>query len=178
MNDHAIITKRLKLRRWRESDRKPLAQLNSDPVVCEFLAGVQTRAECDLYFDKIQAHFEEYGYGFWAVEILATKEFAGFIGLRNLSSGVPFAPCIEIAWRLQRQFWRQGLASEGARAVLDYARETLDLNDIVAFTTIQNRASRRVMEKVGMIRDLAGDFGHDSLALDHPHRPHVLYRQN
>jgi len=77
---------------------------------------------------------------------------------------------------LDRAFWGQGLAPEGARAWLDYGFSTLGLFEIVAFTFAGNAPSRRMMEKLGMIPDAQGDFEHPRLAPGHSLRAHVLYR--
>jgi RimJ/RimL family protein N-acetyltransferase len=83
---------------------------------------------------------------------------------------------VEIGWRLATRFWNQGLATEGARAVLRFGFVTLGLEEIVSFTTTDNLASRRVMEKIGMRRDPADEFDHPGLGEGHPLRRHVLYR--
>jgi RimJ/RimL family protein N-acetyltransferase len=92
-------------------------------------------------------------------------------------SDFPIPPGIKIGWRLDAEFWNQGLATEGAREVLRHAYEDLHLPEIVSFTSVINMPSRRVMEKIGMTRDLAGDFDHPGNAEGHPVRRHVLYRK-
>jgi len=88
----------------------------------------------------------------------------------------PFTPCVEIGWRLGAEFWGQGLATEGARAVLRFGFDELKLPEIVALTVPANRRSRRVMEKIGMTCNPADDFEHPHPPPGHPLRPHVLYR--
>ena len=83
---------------------------------------------------------------------------------------------MEIGWRLDAAYWNRGLATEGARAVLRYGFEELGLHEIVSFTVPANLPSRRVMEKLGMRHDPAGDFDHPRLPEGHPLRRHVLYR--
>ena len=87
-----------------------------------------------------------------------------------------FTPCVEIAWRLARPFWGRGYATEAAAAALAFAFESLRLDQVVAFTTPDNVASRRVMERLGMARDPRDDFEHPLLPEGHVLRPHVLYR--
>jgi len=89
---------------------------------------------------------------------------------------LPFRPCVEIGWRLASESWGQGLATEGARAVVDHAFGVLALREIVSFTTAANLRSRRVMEKLGMSRDPREDFDHPLIPEGHRLRPHVLYR--
>ena len=87
-----------------------------------------------------------------------------------------FTPAIEIGWRLGSQFWNNGYATEAANAVLKYAFENLNLNEIVSFTTVENIRSRRVMEKIGLHRNLQDDFDHPKLDKSHALCRHVLYR--
>ena len=87
-----------------------------------------------------------------------------------------FMPAVEIGWRLDPAFWNRGLATEGARAVLRYAFDFLELKEVVSFTVPDNFASRRVMEKLGMTRDPADDFDYPRLPAGHRLRRHVLYR--
>lgn len=88
----------------------------------------------------------------------------------------PFTPCVEIGWRLRSQYWGKGYATEGAKAVLKYGFETVGLNEIVSITVPQNIRSIRVMERIGMTRDLNGDFAHPLLPKDHRLSKHVLYK--
>ena len=100
------------------------------------------------------------------------------LSLSNLRFALPFAPAVEAAWRLARPYWGRGYAYEAARAAIDDGFGRLGLDEIVAFTVPANRASRRVMEKLGMTRDPAEDFDfeHPRLPPGHPLRRHVLYR--
>jgi RimJ/RimL family protein N-acetyltransferase len=83
---------------------------------------------------------------------------------------------VEIGWRLSSAYWGQGLATEGAREVVRYAFNALDLSSLVSFTAPANVRSIRVMEKLGMKHDVADDFDHPLLFEGHPLRRHVLYR--
>lgn len=170
-----IRTDRLLLRRWRPEDREPFAALNADPRVTEFL-GALSREESDALAARIEAGFEQRGYGSWAVEVRGGAAFAGFVGLSVPRFEAHFAPCVEIGWRLAAQHWGHGYATEGARAALAFGFGTLGLEEIVAFTAPRNVRSRRVMEKIGMTYDPADDFDHPLLPEGHPLRRHVLYR--
>lgn len=177
LGDRAMIeTRRLVLRRWRDSDREPFAALNADPRAMEFFPSVLSRAESDRAVDRIEAHFESHGFGLFAAEFRESGAFIGFIGLWTPDFEAPFAPCVEIGWRLAAAYWNQGLATEGAKTVLGHGFDSLRLAEIVSFTTVANRPSRRVMEKIGMTRRPTDDFDHPKLPEGHPLRPHVLYR--
>ncbi len=83
-----IETDRLVLRRWRDADRGPFAALNADPEVMRFFPSVQDRAMSDAFADGIEAHFEENGFGLWALEVAGTGTFIGFTGLNPMPVGV------------------------------------------------------------------------------------------
>jgi len=171
-----IRTERLVLRRWRPEDRAPFAALNADPQVTEFLGGPITGEASDAMAQRIADHFERRGYGLWAVEVQGAPFFAGFVGLQVPRFEVRFTPCVEIGWRLAREAWGHGYATEGARAALVFAFDRLDLDEIVSMTVPANVRSRKVMEKLGMTRKAEDDFDHPFFPEGHPLRRHVLYR--
>ena len=174
---HEILTARLLLRLWRPADREPFARMNADPRVMRYFPAALSRAESDALVDRAEAHFAAHGFGPFAVEVRDTGQFAGYIGLVVPRFEAHFTPAVEIGWRLDAAVWNRGLATEGARAVLRYAFETLRLPEIVSFTVPENLPSRRVMEKIGLLRDPRGDFDHPGLPEGHPLRRHVLYRK-
>ena len=171
-----LRTERLLLRRWREDDRGPFAAMNADPEVMAFFPATLDRATSDLIVDKTEAAFDAEGFGLWAVERLDEARFIGFIGLARPSFRASFTPCVEIGWRLARDAWGHGFATEGAMAVRDHAFEVVGLDELLSWTTAANAASRRVMERIGMTHDPKDDFDHPMLPAGNPLRPHVLYR--
>jgi RimJ/RimL family protein N-acetyltransferase len=171
-----IVTERLRLRPWRPADDGPFAELNADPEVMAHFAGILSREQSDVVASRIRKDIEHRGFGFWAVEIPGVTEFAGFIGLSIPRFTAAFTPCVEIGWRLATAHWKRGYATEGAVAALRYGFERLQLPEIVAFTVPGNVRSRRVMEKLGMVRNPADDFDHPLVPEGHPLRRHVLYR--
>jgi RimJ/RimL family protein N-acetyltransferase len=171
-----LTTERLLLRPWREGDRTPFAALNADPRVMEYFPRCLDRAESDAHADRIESHFARHGFGMWAVELPGIAPFIGFIGLAIARFEAHFTPCVEIGWRLAHEYWGRGYASEGARRALAHGFDQLQLTEIVSFTARVNLRSRAVMERIGMRRDVSGDFDHPALPEDHKLRPHVLYR--
>lgn len=167
---------RLRLRCWREEDREAFAALNADPRVMEFFPSRLSRLESDAMVDRIEAHFEEHGFGLWAIEVRGVASFVGFTGLSIPRFQAPFMPCVEIGWRLGFEHWGRGFASEAARLALDHGFGTVGLSEIVSFTAAANLRSRAVMERLGMGRDPADDFDHPSLPHGHWLRRHPLYR--
>ncbi len=176
MAERCLSTERLLLRRWRASDRAPFADLNADTVVMEHFPATLSRAESDAFVDRVEAHFDCEEFGLWAVELVESAEFAGFVGLWPATFDAHFTPAVEVGWRLARPFWGSGLAPEAAAAAIADGFERLEVDEIVSFTATSNLNSRRVMEKLGMRRDPADDFDHPSVPEGSPIRRHVLYR--
>ncbi|WP_260617190.1 GNAT family N-acetyltransferase [Microbispora hainanensis] len=170
----SIRTERLVLRRWREDDKEPFAALNADPVVMEHFPATLSREDSDALAERIEAGFDEHGFGLWAVE--ADGEFIGFTGLSVPRFTAPFTPCVEIGWRLARSAWGRGYATEAARASLEDGFGRAGLTEVVSFTAVQNVRSQAVMRRLGMTHDPADDFDHPALPAGHPLRRHVLYR--
>lgn len=175
-NLEMLETDRLLLRRWKPADREPFAEMNADPRVMEFFPKCLTREESDGFVDRTETHFDNHGFGLFAAELKEGTKFIGFIGLHVATFHAHFTPCVEIGWRLGLPYWNLGLATEGSREVIRHAFESLGLDALVSFTAPQNIASRRVMEKLGMIHDPAEDFDHPRLPQGHRLRRHVLYR--
>lgn len=168
-------TGRLRLRQWQLADREPFARLNADPRVMACFPAPLERAASDALAERCAALIGERGWGFWAVDLKKTGKFIGFVGLHVPSADLPFAPCVEIGWRLAHEYWGQGLASEAARAALQVGFTTLALPEIVAFTARSNLRSQAVMVRIGM-RDAGTPFAHPAVPVGHPLREHVLYR--
>ncbi len=171
-----FATPRLRLRAWRDADRAPFAALNADPLVMRHFASTLTREASDRSIDAWQAELEQRGWSNWAVELAQGGEFIGFVGLSvPRRAELPFMPCVEIGWRLARAFWGCGYATEAARATLQVGFERIGLREIVSFTSLINRPSRAVMERIGM-RDSGEDFDHPALPEGSALRRHGLYR--
>jgi RimJ/RimL family protein N-acetyltransferase len=176
VSQRQLRTERLLLRPWREDDREPFAAMNADQAVMEYFPATLTGARSDALAERIDSDIQRLGYGFWAAEIPGEAPFIGFIGLVATDDDMPFAPAIEVGWRLARAHWGKGLASEGARAAVAFGFDELGLEQIVALTAVANVRSRRVMERLGMRHDPAYDFPHPRVPVGHPIAPHVLYR--
>lgn len=167
-------TARLILRAWRDTDRAPFAAMSADPEVMQYFATPWSAEQSNAAIDTWLAQFAAQGWSNWAVELAGSGEFIGFIGLSVPRRVLPFSPCVEIGWRLARPFWHQGYATEGAREALRVGFELVGLEEIVSFTTLTNRPSRAVMERLGM-RNAHADFEHPGVPEGHPLRPHCLY---
>lgn len=168
---HELRTSRLLLRQWREEDLEPYAAINADPRVMEFFPAPFTREQSREQLERFSAALDAGEPGVFAAERREQGDLIGFVGLNVPRFEAPFMPCVEIGWRLAPHVWRQGLATEGARAVLAHGFSTLGLAEIVAFTARLNLPSQGVMRKIGMSHEPADDFEHPQLADGHPLRP-------
>ncbi len=171
-----LRTERLLLRRWRAADIEPFAAMNADQAVMEHFPAPLSLVESAALIERVEAGFDDRGYGLWAVEVPAEGAFAGLAGLAPVGGDLAFAPAVELGWRLARRFWGRGIATEAASAAMAFGLDELGLPGLVAYTAVGNLRSRRVMERLDMRRDPAEDFAHPGLPAGHPLAPHVLYR--
>jgi RimJ/RimL family protein N-acetyltransferase len=169
-----IRTDRLIMRRWRESDLEPFAELNGDAETMRFFPSRLDRAASDAFVGRIEARFEQQGFGLWALEIAGTGRFIGYTGLNPTPDGVPGAGGMEVGWRLRKDAWHHGYATEAARSALDVAFSGAGLPEIWSMTAILNEPSQAVMRRIGMTQH--GFFEHPSVPEGSPLRPHVVYR--
>ncbi|HXZ64431.1 MAG TPA: GNAT family N-acetyltransferase [Streptosporangiaceae bacterium] len=168
-----IRTKRLLMRRWRDTDREPFAALNGDPDTLKYFPATLDRAGSDALVDVIEARFEQQGFGMWALEVASTGQFIGFTGLNQLPEGVPGAGGMEIGWRLAKTAWHHGYATEAASAALEVAFSGVGLAEIWSMTAVLNEPSQAVMRRIGLTE--VARFDHPRIPAGHPLRPHVSY---
>ena len=171
-----IETERLWLREWRDTDVEVFAAINADPVVMEFFPEPYPEERTRRFVDLIRTRWRELGYSLWAVERKDSGRIIGYVGLWPATFPAHFTPAVEVGWRLAADQWGHGYATEGARAALEYAFGMLAFEEVVSFTSTINVRSWRVMERLGMLRDAAGDFENPNVPEGHSTRPHVLYR--
>jgi RimJ/RimL family protein N-acetyltransferase len=165
-----LETPRLRLRPWRLPEDLPgLHAINGDPEVMRHFPAVMSRAESDAWAARLDGHFAQHGWGFWAVETAAAP-VAGVVGLMHIPWQAPFTPAVEIGWRIATRFQRQGLAEEAARLALAHGFGPLGLARVVAFTAPDNEPSWRLMERLGM--RVQGEFQHPRLPEGHRLRTH------
>lgn len=177
MADQVILqTDRLILRPLRSDDLDAFAAMNADPEVMRYFPACLSRSETEALMIRMERHFARYGFGWWALESKDGAPFIGFAGLLCPALEAHFTPCVEVGWRLAHAHWGHGYATEAGQASLDFAFESLVLDEIVAMTVCDNHRSRAVMERLGMTRRAEDDFGHPKIPPNHPLRQHVLYR--
>jgi len=143
-----IRTNRLVLRPFVEADAEPLHAVLAEKDFLRYFPnpGPPSLERIQKYIALQLKHWEEHGYGRWAVEMQEKRGLIGWNGLQYL----PDTDEIEIGYILAKPHWNQGLTSEGARAGLRFAFEKLDLDQIVGIVHPENGASQRVLEKLGM----------------------------
>jgi RimJ/RimL family protein N-acetyltransferase len=175
-----LTTPRLRLRAWRDEDREPFARINADPAVMRWFPDVKDREQSDAEVDHFIAAGAQSGFTFWAAEVTDSERgpasFIGMIGLHNPRFDPPIAhaePCVEVGWRLDADWWGLGLATEGARAALEFGLGELGLPEVVSFTVPPNLRSQAVMQRIGM--RYAGVFEHPR-GIGQWWGPHALYR--
>ncbi|KTD04820.1 acetyltransferase [Legionella geestiana] len=171
-----IETERLILRTWEEGDVSNYYSLNQDPKVVEFLLNMTSISQAQTFIEKMNHQFHAHGYTLFALEEKQSGKLIGFAGLNAPAWSEKFTPCVEIGWRLSSAFWGNGYATEAAKAVLAYGFKTCALEEILAWTVPENFKSIRVMEKIGMARDLKSDFNHPEIPESHRLSKHILYR--
>lgn len=168
-----LETSRLQLRDWNETDLEPFSRLNADEKVMTYFPNTLSFTETHKFYKSLIAEFKEYGFGLYAVETKENKEFIGFIGFHRARFEADFTPCIEIGWRLKKEAWGKGYATEGAAACLQYGFNKLGFSDVYSFTADINKPSKNVMIKNGM--NFIKTFNHPKVKRDSPLRKHVLY---
>lgn len=176
MANYLFKSSRLGFRNWTEKDIVPMSKINADKNVMEYFSSTQNQKQTDDFIKRMQQSFSEYGYCYFAVDILETKEFIGFIGLSYQDYKANFTPCVDIGWRLKTSAWGNGFATEGAKACLDYGFHQLNLKSIVAIAPELNLKSQHVMKKIGMTK--SSIFFHPAIKDDNPLKKCVVFKNS
>lgn len=172
MKSYLFKSQRLGFRNWSANDLEEFVSLNADTEVMQHFPKPLTKKETEAFIIRLQNHFNDKGYTYFAVEVLETKEFIGFIGLAYQEYEAPFTPATDIGWRLKKSSWGKGFATEGAKRCLEFAFSELSLSKIVSTCTLQNKNSERVMQKIGMTKQ--GIFKHPRLQ-DYPEMENCVW---
>lgn len=164
---------RLGFRNWSNDDLEEFAKLNADEDVMEYFPNPLSKEEVEEFIVKLRAHYVDNGFTYYATEVLDTGEFIGMIGIAQQVYKTEFTPAIDIGWRLRKDAWGRGYATEGAKRCLKYAFNELGIKSIISVCVINNVKSERVMKKIGMIKK--GEFNHPDLKDDPDYEKHVCY---
>ena len=175
MAEFRLETERLVLRSWRDADLDPFHAVCSDPEVMATLGPVMSRDEVAALIERMRGIEAEHGHCFWAMVRRADDRLIGWCGAIRGSVG-PIAGKAELGWRMARDCWGSGYATEAARAALDWVFVNRPDDAAYAITNVDNWNSRKVMERIGMTRMADGDFDHPKVPPGDPLVPHVTYR--
>jgi RimJ/RimL family protein N-acetyltransferase len=170
---YLFTSSRLGFRNWLETDLDPMAELNTDVAVMEFFPSVYSREQTLDFIKRMQLHFQDKGFCYFAVDRLDTQEFIGFIGLMSKDFEADFTPCTDIGWRLKKSAWNSGFATEGARCCLEQAFNRYGMEKVYSMAPKINVKSEQVMKKTGMKK--VKHFDHPALLKDDRLRECVLY---
>lgn len=171
-----LETERLVLRRFtRPQDRDAFAAICRDPEVMAWLGGLLDRTQADARVDRVEASFEAHGYGRFLVERKADGLFLGWCGIMQAHESLPVAGQPEVGWRLVREAWGQGYATEMARAVFEDGFRRVGFKEVLAFTSEHNVRSQAVMTRLGLTREPHRDFEQPGLPQGDLHRRSVVF---
>lgn len=145
-------TNRFYLREIMEQDLPGMFALDADPEVHRYLGNkpVTSVQETEIIIQNVRKQYQDNGIGRWAIIDKNTAAFIGWSGLKlekNLRKGVEY---YDLGYRLRREYWGQGIASESAQLALDYGFGTLGLTEIFAAAQVANIASNKILQKVGL----------------------------
>jgi ribosomal-protein-alanine N-acetyltransferase len=150
-----LETNRLLLRPFTKNDIDAVFAMRSDRDVMRFIRPIQTnRSEAESWINLVSSRWQDERIGFCAVIEKSSNQFIGWCGLWRLKENNE----TEIGYALIKKFRGQNYAVEAAERFLSYGFEDLKLEEIVAVTRPENRASWRTMEKIGMTYDYTGSF--------------------
>ena len=171
-----LLSDRVLLREWVESDLQPWIVLNLDPENLHFFPRVYSAEESCASFIRISELLSQNSFGLWAAEEKSSGEFMGFVGIAKQDiAGVSFMPCVEIGWRLDKKYWGKGYATEAAKVVLSHGMNILELKQIFSYAARQNLPSINVMRKIGLRERPELAFAHPNIEDASPVKEHVVY---
>ena len=158
-------SQRLGFREWNTNDLAEFSELNADSEVMEYFPTLLSEDETLQFIERLNKHYKENGYTYFATEILETGEFIGFIGIAYQDYDSAYTPNVDIGWRLKKSAWGKGYATEGALRCLKFGFEDRGLEKIISVCTAKNTKSEHVMKKIGMKK--ISEFNHPKLK-DYP----------
>lgn len=155
-----IQTARLNLRGFALDDFMPLYEMVSDRETVRYFPRTEPwpLEVVQRWMARQAQHWDEFGFGWWAVEQASAGAFMGWCGLNVLKESDE----VEVLYLLGKQFWGQGYAAEGARHSVEYGFARAGRERIIGLTHLENFASQRVLEKAGLVfSNTATYFGMD-----------------
>lgn len=162
MSAHRLETTRLLFCPWESADWLAFKPIATDPLVMKYISSGNPWPDekiIELVDHQIR-HLQAHGFCLWKLLLKKNHRLLGFCGLQPLDD----LPGIEIGWWVANDQWGQGLATEAARCVLQDGFNRIGLSRIVAVALRENRASIRIMEKLGM--RFEGEVSHRGCPVD------------
>jgi len=150
MIKYIIKSQRLGLRNWHTNDLESFLKMSQDEEVMKYFPKLLSKDNCNDFINRMQVHYKEFGFCYFAIDILETGEFIGFTGMLNQTYKSNFTPCVDIGWRLKKSAWNKGYATEAAKVCLEFAQKYLELKEIYSIASKTNINSIAVMKKIGM----------------------------
>lgn len=146
MSNPVFSTERFYLREKLPSDAADMYLLNADPEVIRYTGDPPFTSvqEAELFI-KNYDHFAKHGFGRWVIVDNLTDQYLGWCGLKKHSDGM-----IDLGYRIKKEHWGKGIATECAKACLNYGFNHLGIHEIVGRSASANYASIRILEKIGM----------------------------
>jgi len=172
-----LETEHLKLRQWKSEDYILYHELTSNQEVMRFFPKTLTKEQSNRAARKFENLIASRGWGFWAVELKSSGTFIGYAGLHVPATLFPFSPCVEIGWRVEDKYWKNGYVQEAGEEILSCAFEELNLDKIVYFTSLLNTQAEGVMQELGM-RDIDENFKHPKMSTSYSLEEHRLFTIN
>ena len=176
MPEFRLETQRLILRGWLDTDIDPFHEICSDPVVMATLGALMAREQVAATVARMQRLQCALGHCFWVMERKEDQQLIGWCGLIRGDVDTPIANRLEAGWRMTPSAWGKGYVTEAAIASVQWAFDNRDDDAVWAITTTNNKASRAVMERLGMEYIPEHDFDHPNVPADSPLLSHVTYR--
>ncbi len=170
---YLFTSSRLGFRLWRDTDLPDFSAMNADGETMYYFEKPLSEEESKAMMERMNNTYSERGYCYFAVDKIDSQEWIGMLGLGWKTFESDFTPCVDVGWRLDKRFWNQGFATEGARRVLDYAREK-GIPEVYSYASSSNQASIKVMKNAGLA--YLKDFEHADLKNTPRLNPCSLYK--
>jgi RimJ/RimL family protein N-acetyltransferase len=169
-----LETEHLFLRQWEGDDFVFYCNLTSNKNIMKFFPKTLTKEESDNSAKKFMNIITQRGWGFWAVEEKSTGLFLGYAGLHAPATKFDFSPCVEIGWRISKEYWDNGYVLEAGRKILDCAFNIIGLEEVVYFSSIHNKIAETMVQELGMHKKLY--FHHPFVEKENYLSQHYLYK--
>lgn len=161
----AFETDRVKARRVTQGDLEELVSMYQNPEVMKTMGGIRSREQTLSSLEKMIKHWDDHGFGVWILEDKEARTFMGRAGLKHVH--IDGADEVELLYGLLPEYWSKGIAAEVAQEIIRIGFQELGLENITCFALHENKASQRIMEKLG--------FTYEKNCV-HADLPHVFYR--